>query len=138
MHGVYFNGITCAINPTFIFYLFVSKISYLHVLSLLILSASILMHTIMTFISDLSWRNQPYCAHNQFWVKATIANYNLWTIAPANSRPCNLDVPRALVIKICSKLDKTLLSTLPMAVSILAMYANPWPCPPKWPIEKII
>jgi hypothetical protein len=42
---------------------------------------------IHTFIiCDLPWQNQPYwyCADNWFWVKATITNYNLWTIAPAN------------------------------------------------------
>ena len=33
---------------------------------------------------DHPWQNQPYCADNHFWVKATIANYNLWTAAPAN------------------------------------------------------
>ena len=32
-------------------------------------------------LCDLPWQNQPYCADNQVLVKA---NYNLWTISPAN------------------------------------------------------
>ena len=36
------------------------------------------------YICDRPRENQPYCADNHFFVKATIANYNLWTSAPAN------------------------------------------------------
>ena len=36
------------------------------------------------YICDPPWQNQPYCAHNRFWVKVTITNYNLWTTAPPN------------------------------------------------------
>ena len=77
-----------------------------------------------------SMTKQPYCADNQFLVKATIANYNLWTIASTNlkSLACvvmeiwaNQNVPGSPVIKICSKCDETLLRTLHTEVC--------WPCP---------
>ena len=35
-------------------------------------------------IYDRPQQNQPYCVDNHFLVKATIANYNLWTAAPVN------------------------------------------------------
>ena len=35
-------------------------------------------------ICDPPRENQAYCTEKFFWVKATITNYNLWTIAPAN------------------------------------------------------
>ena len=35
-------------------------------------------------ICDHPWQNQPYCAQDRFWVKATITNYDLWTTDPAN------------------------------------------------------
>ena len=38
------------------------------------------------FICDHPWLNQPYCAQNHFWVRATITNYDLWTTDPAKFR----------------------------------------------------
>ena len=67
----------------------------MHVLNKHILLNQTCMQSCMLIQDHLSWeqlfvtfrdKNQPYCADivNWFWVKATITNYNLWTIATAN------------------------------------------------------
>ena len=86
----------------------------------------------------MRWKN--------FWVKATITNYNLWTIAPANLKslaPCShgdmsKNIPGSPVLKFCKKLQWTLLRTLHAEVRILAVY-DMWPRPPSqwasWTLE---
>ena len=84
-----------------------------------------LKNTVYVTVHEKTMHNAP----KKIWVKATITNYNLWTIAPANLKSLAC-VVMEIWAKIypdclyCKKLQWTLLRTLHAEVRILVVYGK--------------